>query len=104
MSHTTVWILVGVLALGTLVAKAFGPVLAGGRTPPRAVQRVITMLTPALITSLVVTGTLITDQHLSIDARVAGVGAGLVALVLKAPLIAALVIAAATTATLRAVT
>ena len=60
-SPAVIWILIAVLCLGSLTLKAFGPLLAGGRTPPAALRRVITLLTPALIASLVVTGTRATE-------------------------------------------
>lgn len=101
---TTTWALIAILAAGTITIKATGPVLTGGRVPPPALTRVIAMLTPALVTSLVITATLTTGQTLSIDARLAGVSAGTTALILKAPLILALVLAVATTAALRALT
>ncbi|WNV87914.1 AzlD domain-containing protein [Umezawaea sp. Da 62-37] len=95
------WILIAALTLGSLALKACGPLLAGGRTPPAALQRVITLLTPALITSLVVTGTLTHGQHLTLDARLAGLTAGLIALAVRAPLVVALIAAVATTAGIR---
>lgn len=95
MNTATTWILIAVLALGSLAAKICGPVLAGGRIPPAPAQRVITLLTPALLTSPVITGTLATGHHLTIDARLAGTATGLIALLLRTPLFAALLIAAA---------
>jgi branched chain amino acid efflux pump len=96
-----IWVLIAVLTLGTVAAKTLGPVLAGGRQPPERVRLVIAMLAPALITSLVVTGTVTTGHHVVMDVRLAGVGAGLLALLLRAPLVVALVIAAGTAAGLR---
>lgn len=101
---TTTWALIAILAAGTVIIKAAGPVLTGGRVPPPALTRVIAMLTPALVISLVITGTVTTGHDLTLDARLAGVSVGATALILKAPLILALVLAAATTAALRALT
>jgi len=99
-----IWVLIAALSLGSLALKTCGPLLAGGRTPPAALQRVITQLTPALITSLVVTGTLADGQHLALDARLAGLTVGLIALSARAPLAVALLAAAATTAGIRLIT
>lgn len=95
------WILIAVLSLGSLALKACGPLLAGGRTPPPALQRVIALLTPALIASLVITGTLAQGRHLVLDARLAGLAVGLIALIARAPLVVALIAAAAATAGIR---
>jgi hypothetical protein len=43
------WLLIAVLAVGTVLLKTIGPVLAGGRQPPPALTRVIALIAPALI-------------------------------------------------------
>lgn len=58
--------------LGILALKACGPLLAGGRVPPAPLRNAISLLTPALIASLVVTATLTRVQHLVVDARLGG--------------------------------
>lgn len=93
------WVIIAVLAVGTLAFKTLGPLLAGGATPPAHVNRVIELLTPALLASLVVVSTFGDDQTLVIDARSAGVLIGLALLWFRVPLILALV-AAATVAAL----
>lgn len=98
------WLLIAVLAAGTITMKVTGPLLAGGATPPAPLTRVIALLTPALITSLVVAGTFTQDQALTIDARAAGVAVGLGALLARAPAVVALLLAVLTTALLRVVT
>jgi hypothetical protein len=95
------WVLVAVLAIGTLVLKLVGPLLAGGRQPPAAMVRVIDLLTPALLTALVVTSTVSTGRELVLDARAAGVAVGLVLLLLRVPLLVALIVAAGAVAALR---
>ena len=95
------WVLVLVLATGTVALKVLGPILAGGGTPPAALTRVIALLTPALLTGLVVTSTFGSSHGLVIDARVAGVGLGLGLLLLRAPLVVALVAAATGVAVIR---
>lgn len=100
----TVWPLILVLALGTVAFKVVGPLLAGGRQPPPPLVRVISLLAPVLITALIVAGTFTEGQHLTVDARVAGVGVGAVALWLRAPAVVALLLAAVTCALVRALT
>jgi len=95
------WLLVGVLAVGTVVLKLAGPLLAGGKQPPPALVRVIDLLTPALLTALVVTSTFSAGRELVLDARAAGVAVGLVLLLLRVPLLIALVAAAGVVAGIR---
>jgi hypothetical protein len=95
------WVLVLVLAAGTIALKVVGPLFAGGAAPPAALTRVIALLTPALLTGLVVTSTFASSRDLVIDARAAGVGLGLALLLLRVPLLVALVAAAATVAAIR---
>ncbi len=96
-----IWLLIGVMALITVGVKAAGPLLAGGREPSERVTRVISFLAPAFIAALVVVGTFTHGSTLVVDARAAGVGVGLTALLLRAPLAFALILGAATCALLR---
>ena len=95
------WVLVGILAAGTLVLKVLGPLVAGGVQPPPALVRVIDLLTPALLTALVVTSTFASGRELVLDARVLGVAVGLVLLLLRVPLVLALAAAAGALAGIR---
>ena len=95
------WLLIGALAVGTITLKAVGPVLAGGRTPPAGLTRVVALVAPALITALVVADTLTSGQRLVLDARLVGVAVGALCLWLRAPAIVALLLAAATCALTR---
>jgi hypothetical protein len=89
--------------VGTFVIKASGPLLLGTRTPSERALAVIALVAPAVLASLVIYQTF--GGHptgVTVDARVAGlVGAGL-AIAARLPLIAVIVIAAATTALARA--
>ena len=58
------WLPIIVLAVGTVLMKTIGPVLAGGRQPPAALTRVIALVAPALISALVVAGTFTEGRHL----------------------------------------
>jgi hypothetical protein len=95
------WLLLVVLAVGTVLMKTIGPVVAGGRQPPAALTRVIALVAPALISALVVTGTFTQGQHLVIDARAAGLVIGAIALWFRAPIAVALLLAALVCAALR---
>ena len=101
---STVWVTIGGLTLATAALKAVGPLLVGGRRPPDFALRVIALLAPALLSALVVTETFALGGELQLDARAAGLLAAGIALVLRASLIVTVVVAALTTAGLRAVT
>jgi hypothetical protein len=98
------WLLIVALAIGTVLMKTIGPVLAGGRQPPAPITRVIALVAPALISALIVTGTFADGQHLIIDARAAGLAVGAIALWFRAPAAVALLLAAIVCALLRFVT
>jgi len=96
------WVLIGVLALGTLTFKMAGPLSLTAKDLPPAATRVIALIAPALLTALVVSSTFVTEQRLVLDARAAGLAAGVAALWLRLPVLVALVAAVAVTALLRA--
>ena len=95
------WVLIVVLALGTVLMKTLGPLLAGGRQPPAPLTRVIALVAPALISALIVTGTFTDGRQLVIDARAAGVVVGAVALWFRVPAVLAMIMAAVVCALLR---
>jgi branched-subunit amino acid transport protein len=98
------WLLIIVLAAGTVLMKTIGPVLAGGRQPPAPLTRVIALVAPALISALIVAGTFTQGQHLVIDARAAGLGVGAIALWFRAPATVAMLLAVVVCALLRLAT
>jgi uncharacterized membrane protein len=99
---TTLWVAIVGVALASAVIKAAGPVLIGGRElPPRAVS-VIALLAPALLAALVVSETFGEEGHLVLDERAIGVVVAAIALALRAPVLLAVALAAATTALVRA--
>ena len=82
--------------------------LAGWSLPERAladprVRRVAALLPVALLTALVVVQVFAQRQALVLDARAAGLATGAVALLLRAPFLVVVAVAAATAALLRAV-
>jgi hypothetical protein len=95
------WVVVAAVGAGTIVIKAAGPVLLGGRPLPDRVRAVVALLAPALLAALVATTTFASGQQLVLDARVIGVAAGVVALVLRAPVLVVVLVAAAAAALAR---
>jgi branched chain amino acid efflux pump len=96
-----VWIVVAVVGITTIAFKAAGPVVIGRRELPPRVQAVVELLAPVMLIALVVTQTFGGDQEIQVDARVAGVGAAVVAIALRAHIIVAMAIAALVTALVR---
>ena len=97
-----VWVAVAAVGAATIATKALGPVLLGGRELPERATRVLGLLAPAVLAALVVTQTVGGDREVVVDERVAGVAAAVVALALRAPLLAVVAVAAGVTAALRA--
>jgi branched-subunit amino acid transport protein len=95
------WITVLAVGAGTAVLKAVGPVgVAGKELPPRAAD-LLSMVGPAILAALVVTETFAQGRSLVIDARLAGVAAGAVVVLLRAPFWVAIVAGAIATALVR---
>jgi branched-subunit amino acid transport protein len=95
------WIVVAIVGVATIASKAAGPVLVGRRELPPRLQACVELLAPVMLTALVVTQTFGGDEEIEIDVRVVGVGAALVAIALRAPVIVAMAVAALVTALLR---
>jgi branched-subunit amino acid transport protein len=95
------WLVIAVVGAVTILFKASGPVLLGKRELPPRVGSVVEVLAPAMLAALVVTQTVGGDRELVVDERLAGVAAGAVAIWLRAPLLAVMVVAAATAALIR---
>jgi branched-subunit amino acid transport protein len=98
------WIAVLVVGAATIALKGAGPVFAGERQLPVGAARVVNLLAPALLAALVATQAFATDESLVIDERGAGLLAGAVAVLLRAPLLVVIIVAAVTAAGLRAIT
>ena len=98
-----VWLAVVIVGAATIAIKAVGPVLLGGRELPPRVGNLVALAAPALLAGLVVTQAVGGDRKLVFDARLVGLAAAVVAIRLRAPLVAVMVVAAATTALVRVV-
>jgi branched-subunit amino acid transport protein len=96
------WIAVLVVGAGTVVLKAVGPVGVAHRRLPARAEQLLGLVAPAILAALVVTETFASGRHLVADARVAGLGAALVAVALRAPLWLVIVVGGAATALVRA--
>jgi branched-subunit amino acid transport protein len=95
------WIVVAVIGAATMLIKALGPVLLGGRELPPRVLDVVMLLAPALLAALVATQVLGTGRSLVVDERVLGLSVALVAVALRAPVLVVVVAAAVVTAGVR---
>jgi branched-subunit amino acid transport protein len=98
---SSTWITVLAVGAGTVVLKAVGPVGVAGRELPPRVASLLSMVGPAILAALVVSETFAHDRSLVVDSRIAGIAAGAVAVLLKAPLWAVVVAGAAATAAAR---
>jgi uncharacterized membrane protein len=94
------------IAVISASAIAYAFKFAGYSVPPRWLEhpranRVTEMLPAALLASLVILQTFSTATHLVLDARAAGLLVAIVALILRAPFIVVVALAAVTAALLR---
>jgi hypothetical protein len=96
-----IWAAVLIASAGCYALKLLGHSLPTSVLNRPLVRRSADLLPIALLSALVAVQTFAGGQHLGLDARVAGVGAAVVALLLRAPFIVVVVVAAATAAILR---
>jgi hypothetical protein len=100
---TAVWITIAALTAGTAGMKIAGPLLLGERPPGARTLAMTGLVAPALLAALVVYETLnAPGGGVTLDARTAGLAAAVVAILLRAPMIVVILVAAAVTAGLRA--
>jgi branched-subunit amino acid transport protein len=100
---STTWLVVLIVGAFTISFKAAGPVLLAGRQLPERLTSVFELLAPSLLAALVVTQSVGGKNGIVFDARLVGLGAAVVAIRLRAPLIVVVVVAALTTALVRLV-
>jgi uncharacterized membrane protein len=99
---TAVWVSIAIVAVANFAIKASGPVLLGGRELPEQLLRIIALLAPAILTALVVVGTLSENQDLKVDEQTIGVAVAGAAMAARMPMLAAIVLGTATAAAVRA--
>ena len=97
-----VWLCVLVVGVATIAIKASGPLLAAGREVPQSTARIVDLLAPAVLAALVATQAFASDDDLVLDERAAGLLAAGIAIVLRAPLLVVVLVAAMTAGLLRA--
>ena len=97
------WTAIVVLGGLSYAFKAIGLVGLDRVELPDWFVRITALLPPALLAALVVVQTFAVDEHLTLDARAAGLAAGCIAVWRRAPFLVVVVVAAGTTALLRAV-
>ena len=95
------WPYVVALAAGSYGLKVFG-VFALGGVVERRLQPLTVLLPAALFAALIAVMTFESDGDLVLDARVAGVAVGIVAVWRKAPFIVVVLVGMAATAFIRA--
>lgn len=96
-----IWTTVIAGTLGCYVEKLVGYLLPAAILERAAIRRVAGLLPVALLAALVAVQTFAVGQTLVIDARLAGLAAAVVALLLRAPFLAVVLVAALTAGLLR---
>lgn len=97
------WATVLVVGAGTIGLKAVGPVGVSGRRLPARMSQLLEVVAPAILAALVITETFASGRSLVLDARLAGVAAGIVAVVLRTPFWLVVIVGALATALVRLV-
>ena len=95
--------LIGGCALVTAAIKAVGPIALGGRELPERFTGVIALMAPALLSALVVTAALADGDRIAVGPDTAGVAAGGLVAWRTESIIGCVVVAAAVTAAVRAI-
>ncbi len=96
------WIAVLAATAGCFALKLLGHSVPESILDRPFVRRSADLLPISLLSALVAVQTFVLSQQLGLDARVAGVCAAVIALLLRAPFFVVVLVAAATAASLRA--
>lgn len=97
-----IWAAILVTSVGCYLLKLAGLSVPKRWLDPPDVQRVAALLPVALLAALAAVQTVTDGTRLVVDARLAGVAAGVLALLLRAPFLVVVVAAAGTAAAVRA--
>ncbi|GEB49947.1 MULTISPECIES: AzlD domain-containing protein [Streptomyces] len=98
----SVWIAIGVTAVGCYLAKLLGLSVPAGVLERPVAKRLAALVPVALLAALTAQQTFADEVRLVLDARAAGVAAAAVALLLRAPFLAVVAAAVLVTAGVRA--
>ena len=96
------WAAILVTTVGCYLLKLAGLLVPRAWLEQPTVARVAALLPVALLSALAAVQTFAVGTHLVVDARLAGVAAGIVALLFRAPFLVVVFVAAATAAAVRA--
>jgi hypothetical protein len=98
------WLLTGLTIAGCYLLKLAGYVVPSAWMASAKAQRLLALLPVALLAGLVIVEAFADGRHWDFNGpRLAGVGAGIVAVWRKAPFLVVVVVAAVTAALLRAI-
>jgi len=97
-----IWAAIILGSVGCWAEKLLGYLVPASVLRNPWLMRVATLMPVALLAALVAVQTFANGQTLTIDARAAGLAAAVIALVLRAPFLLVVLVAAATAALLRA--
>lgn len=100
-SQMSWWLVIG-LSVGAYIYKVTGLVIIGARKLPAPLERCLILIPAALLAALITKDTFSTAHQLAIDERTAGFIVAVIAAWRKAPLIVVVILAAGTTALIRA--
>lgn len=95
------WVTVLVASGGAFLEKLLGFLLPHSFLERESVRRMTVLLPISLLSALVIVQTFSIDSDISVDARLLGVVVAVIALILRAPFIVVVVLAAAVTGIVR---
>ena len=95
------WLLVGCVGAATMAIRAAGPLVFRTRRLPAWLVGPFTLLTPVILTGLVMVETFADGRSLVLDARAAGVGAALLCAWRRVPMPFVMLAAGVVTALVR---
>jgi hypothetical protein len=95
------WAAVLIASTGSFLLKLLGWSVPSRVLEREQVRRGVVLVPVALLAALVVVQTFAVGRHLELDARAAGLAVAAVAIVLRAPFLLVVVLAAATAALIR---
>ncbi|MFF5497183.1 AzlD domain-containing protein [Streptomyces aquilus] len=98
----SVWIAIGVTAVGCYAVKLAGLLVPAGALERPLVKRLAALLPVALLAALTAQQTFADGRDLVLDARLAGIAAAAVAVLLRAPFLLVVAAAVVVTAGVRA--